>query len=89
MRRREPDGSFNSNSEVGIRERARLTGHFPALEMSAELSRLLGAPWTKNVEDQTDAFFCALIGHWHWLHRGRRTQLLSDATTGFILVPRP
>ncbi len=59
------------------------------LEVSAELSRLLGAPWTKNVEDQTDAFFCALIGYWHWLHRGRRTQLLGDATTGFILVPRP
>jgi predicted RNase H-like nuclease len=69
--------------------RVGLATHFPALEVSAELSRLLRAPWTKNVEDQTDAFFCALIGYWHWLHRGRRTQMLGDLVTGFILVPQP
>jgi len=66
-----------------------LSAHFRALEMSAELSRLLRAPWTKNIEDQTDAFFCALIGYWHWLHRGRRTQMLGDRVTGFMLVPQP
>lgn len=66
-----------------------LTAHFPALEMSAELSRLLGLPWTKNVEDQTDAFFCALIGYWHWRHRGAKTEVLGDLATGFILVPQP
>ncbi len=66
-----------------------LTAHFPALEMSAELARLLGLPWTKNIEDQTDALFCALIGYWHWLHHGTKTEVLGDLATGFILFPRP
>ena len=66
-----------------------LTAHFPALEMSAELLSLLGLPWTKDVEDQTDAFFCALIGYWHWLHRGEKSEVLGDLSTGFMLIPRP
>ena len=66
-----------------------LAAHFPALEMSSELARLLDLPWTKNVEDQTDAFFCALIGYWHWLHRGEKSEVLGDLATGFILIPRP
>lgn len=66
-----------------------LTAHFPALVVSSELVRLLDLPWTKNVEDQTDAFFCALIGYWHWLHRGEKSEVLGDLATGFILIPRP
>ncbi len=66
-----------------------LREHFPALQVSLALSGLLRMPWTKDVEDQTDAFFCALIGYWHWLHKGQRTETLGDLTTGFILVPRP
>ena len=62
--------------------------HFPKLEVSADLARLLRTPWTNNIEDQTDAFFCALIGYWHWLHHGRRTQVLGDLKSDFILVPQ-
>ena len=62
--------------------------HFPKLEVSSALAQLLRTPWTKNIEDQTDAFFCALIGYWHWLHHGRRTQVLGDLESGFILVPQ-
>ena len=69
--------------------RACLSEHFPALQVSRDLSSLLRMPWTKDVEDQTDAFFCALIGYWHWLHLGQHTEMLGDLATGFILVPRP
>ncbi|MFM1768979.1 MAG: hypothetical protein RJA22_1508 [Verrucomicrobiota bacterium] len=66
-----------------------LARDFPRLELDAGTDALLGRPWTKDVEDQTDGLFCALIGYWHWLHRGRRTQVLGDRETGFILVPEP
>lgn len=66
-----------------------LARHFPRLELDAGTDTLLGRPWTKDAEDQTDGFFCALIGYWHWLHRGTRTQVLGDRETGFILVPEP
>jgi predicted RNase H-like nuclease len=65
-----------------------LAEHFPALEIGAQVKGLLRMPWTKNVEDQTDGFFCALIGYWHWLHRGARSQVLGDRETGFLVVPR-
>lgn len=48
-----------------------VAAHFPALEVSAELSRLLSAPWTKNIEDQTTRSFvrasttgtgCTMVG---------------------------
>jgi predicted RNase H-like nuclease len=66
-----------------------LARDFPRLELDAGTAALLRQPWTKDVEDQTDGFFCALIGYWHWLHRGRRTQVLGERETGFILVPEP
>jgi predicted RNase H-like nuclease len=66
-----------------------LREHFPKLRLDAVTEALLQAAWTKNVEDQTDAFFCALIGYWHWLHRGAQTEVLGDLATGFILIPRP
>lgn len=69
--------------------RGSLCEHFPALQVSREVSDLLQLPWTKDIEDQTDALFCALIGYWHWLHFGQRTEMLGDLATGFILVPRP
>ncbi|MEM1060150.1 MAG: DUF429 domain-containing protein [Verrucomicrobiota bacterium] len=62
--------------------------HFPDLELAPACRRLLRQPWTKPVEDQTDALFCALIGLWHWQHRGRLTDILGDLKTGFILVPK-
>jgi predicted RNase H-like nuclease len=65
-----------------------LRKHFPKLQLDAVTEELLRATWTKTVEDQTDAFFCALIGYWHWLHDGARTEVLGNLATGFILIPR-
>ncbi|MEM0968570.1 MAG: DUF429 domain-containing protein [Verrucomicrobiota bacterium] len=48
---------------------------------------ILDAPWTKDGEDQLDAFFCSLIGLWHLHYRGTRSQILGDAQTGFLVVP--
>lgn len=64
-----------------------LLQHFPFLAEDREVQRLLQEPWTKAVEDQTDALFCSLIGVWHRLHDGRKTQVLGDTETGFLLVP--
>jgi predicted RNase H-like nuclease len=61
---------------------------FPGLAMDAESQALLGQRWSKPVEDRTDALFCALIGLWHWMHRGKRSEVIGDRRTGFILLPR-
>ena len=49
----------------------------------------LGERWSKPVEDRTDALFCVLIGLWHWMHRGKKSQVIGDRETGFILLPEP
>ncbi len=51
------------------------------------LTAVLAAPWTKPAEDRLDAFVCALIGYHHWRHAGRRSEVLGDLETGFILLP--
>ena len=43
--------------------------------------------WTKDIEDQMDALICGLVGYWHWIHKGKKTEILGDKDTGFILVP--
>jgi predicted RNase H-like nuclease len=60
---------------------------FSKLEMGEETKRLLREPWTKPVEDRTDALFCALIGLWHWMYQGRKSEVIGDKRTGFILLP--
>jgi predicted RNase H-like nuclease len=52
-----------------------------------ETEELLRAPWTKRTEDLTDALFCTLIGAWHWRHGGRRSEVIGNGRTGFILLP--
>jgi predicted RNase H-like nuclease len=64
-----------------------LTKKFPKLAIDAETKALLVQRWSKPVEDRTDAFFCALIGLWHWMHRGRKSEVIGDKRTGFILLP--
>ena len=56
-------------------------------EETPALADVLAAPWTKPAEDQLDAFVCALIGYWHWRHGERRSEVLGDLETGFILLP--
>ncbi len=68
-----------------LREQGRCL--FPGLEASGILDRLLERTWSKEVEDRTDAFICSLIGLWHWNHRGRKSRVVGDLETGFILVP--
>ena len=60
---------------------------FPGLTLNQETRNLLREKWSKPVEDRTDALFCALIGLWHWMHRGRRSEVIGDRKTGFILLP--
>ena len=66
-----------------------LKEYFPGVELSAAARALLSTAWTKDLEDQTDALICALIGYWHWHYRGARTQVLGDRETGFFLIPQP
>ena len=28
-----------------------------------------------------------LIGIWYWMHRGKRSEVIGDRKTGFILLP--
>jgi predicted RNase H-like nuclease len=67
--------------------RALLAAEFPFLILDTETTILLAAPWSKPVEDRTDALFCALISLWHVHHQGARSEILGDITTGFILLP--
>jgi predicted RNase H-like nuclease len=60
---------------------------FPGLTLNQETRNLLREKWSKSVEDRTDALFCALIGMWHWMHRGKRSDIIGDRKTGFILLP--
>lgn len=64
-----------------------LATEFSFLELNDEARSLLAARWSKSAEDRLDAFFCALIGLWHLHHRGRRSQVVGDVATGFILLP--
>lgn len=61
--------------------------HFGRLRLDAESVRLLRETWSKPVEDRLDALFCALIGYWHWRYRGKRSEVIGDIRTGFILLP--
>ena len=60
---------------------------FPRLTLNQETRNLLRQKWSKPVEDRTDALFCALIGMWHSMHRGNRSEVIGDLKTGFILLP--
>lgn len=42
----------------------------------------------KEHEDRLDAVICALVGLYHWWHGGRRSQILGDLKTGYIVLPR-
>ena len=61
---------------------------FPGLRVDPLTASLLAERWSKPVEDRTDALFCALIGLWHWRHRGRKSEVIGDRKSGFILLPK-
>ena len=60
---------------------------FPKLAIDAETRALLAQRWSKPAEDRIDALFCALLGLWHWMHQGKRSEVIGDRKTGFILLP--
>ena len=64
-----------------------LKRRFSGLRVDSETAALLRDRWSKPVEDRTDALFCALIGLWHWMHQGGRSEVIGDRKTGFILLP--
>lgn len=57
-------------------------------ELSSQVTELLRTPWTKGIEDQTDALICALTAHLHVSSEGKMTESLGDLETGFIVYPR-
>ncbi|NJK91293.1 MAG: DUF429 domain-containing protein [Blastochloris sp.] len=68
--------------------RERVPGLFPELEWGEELERLLGLEWSKKTEDLTDAVVCALVASWHWKYQGKRSQVVGDEETGWLVVRR-
>jgi len=68
--------------------RSCLRNKFPQLKLNPETRELLREKWSKPVEDRTDGLFCALIGLWHWMHQGRKSEVIGDRKTGFILLPQ-
>lgn len=66
-----------------------LSKRFPELEAVESVLALLEAPWSKAVEDQTDALVCALTGYLHWRDGGSSSFVVGDLSTGFILLPAP
>jgi len=60
---------------------------FSGLRVDFETAALLRDRWSKQVEDRTDALFCALMGLWHWMHQGKKSEVIGDQKTGFILLP--
>ena len=65
-----------------------LREHFRELTLNTEARTVLAASWSKPVEDRLDALFCALTGLWHVRHRGRRSEIIGNLKTGFILLPQ-
>jgi predicted RNase H-like nuclease len=64
-----------------------LSEQFRGLVLNREAKAVLASAWSKPIEDRLDALFCALIGLWHVVHRGARSEVIGDEKTGFILLP--
>ena len=67
--------------------RGQLATLAPLLQLDPATRKLLDLPWSKPVEDQTDALLCALIAYWHHRHDGRRSRVLGDLDHGFLVTP--
>lgn len=64
-----------------------LSLHFPELELNRDIEKLFKVNWNKKSEDLLDAFFCALLGMWHFKFKGTKSEIIGDLKTGFILLP--
>ena len=68
--------------------RSWLAEEAPEILRTAATGALLRAPWTKDLEDQTDALLCALVGRQGAIHGRRSLEVLGDLRTGFIVLPK-
>ncbi|MEM1158362.1 MAG: DUF429 domain-containing protein [Verrucomicrobiota bacterium] len=68
--------------------RSLLRNRLPRLADQVEIIALLHQPWSKPIEDQTDALMCALVAYDHWYAQGKMTEVLGDLNTGFMVIPR-
>lgn len=64
-----------------------LANYFGDLTVDDHVAELLKSKWSKKTEDILDAFFCAVIGLWHYKHSGIKSEIIGDRETGFILLP--
>ena len=92
IRYKRKSGRPRVESDAEFRRLQRLTANlmavqFPFLSTDTATTELLAAPWTKPIEDRTDALFCALIALWHVHHAGARSEVIGDLANGFVLLP--
>lgn len=64
-----------------------LAAEAPEILRLRATAALLHTPWTKDVEDQTDALLCALVGRQGAVHGRRSLEILGDLRAGFIVLP--
>ena len=65
-----------------------LRAELPEISWTPALSAALAARWTKPAEDQIDALVCTLVvTSLLALVEGRRSEVIGDAQSGFILLP--
>lgn len=64
-----------------------ISKEFPDLQLNTETRLILKGDWTKTVEDKLDALFCAVLGLWHYRYNGKRSAIIGNIKTGFILLP--
>ncbi len=64
-----------------------LAKYLPNIKLNKGAEVLLKARWNKKNEDLLDAFFCTIIGIWHHRFLGKKTEIIGDTKTGFILLP--
>lgn len=65
-----------------------IRSRLPRLGDQVEIIALLDQPWSKAIEDQTDALMCALLAYDHWYAQGKITEVLGDLNTGFMVIPK-
>lgn len=65
-----------------------LETRFRKAVLSHQVRQLLHQPWSKAVEDQTDALICLLLAWQHVSSRGEATETLGDLQSGFLLLPK-
>ncbi len=68
-----------------------IEGFEPSIEIPESLRRDVAVERAGNlprVMDKIDALLSVLCVYSHWLYRGRRTELVGEASGGYIMLPR-